>query len=245
MSRLLLSRRWIIAVVALATIAGCGVRQDVVIDAAGGGTAVVRVQLSELILAYYDDLTAALTGVEGAPGVFDLPAIQVAFDERPGISLTELSSPSRGSLVLAVAFDDLAAALAQEGAADTVTFERSGSRRTLRIQVDRPLVDRFMRLAPTSGNDAVSFILPPDDPSITEEAYRGQLAWALEEYDEPAVVDRVLRSAAIEVVVTPEGRIVSQLGGEIVGDAVVFSIPVIELLTLGEPDVFQIVYDVR
>lgn len=226
-------------------VSGCSVRQEVIINAQGGGTAEVSIRLSTLILSYYDDLTAALTGIEAEAPVFDQEAIRAAFEERPGISLSHLDAPTRGALSLAVVFDDLSAALAQEGEPEVVRFSRSGSERTLRISLDRSAVDRFLNLAPTTGNDAVSFILPPDDPSVTEQEYRGQLTWALEEYADREAVDRILQAATISVTVKPEGDVVRQHGGEIVQNTVVFTIPVLWLLTIPEPVVYEITYRVR
>jgi hypothetical protein len=69
------------------------------------------------------------------------------------------------------------------------------------------------------------------------------MAWALEEYEDRPMVERVLDESMIEVRVVPEGRIIRQSGGQIDGDAVVFAIPVIELLTLRSEVVYSLVFE--
>lgn len=86
------------------------------------------------------------------------------------------------------------------------------------------------------------FILPPSDGSVSREEFRDEMAWALEEYEERAVVEQVLENAMIEVHVRPQGRIVSQQGGRIEGDTVVFEMPVLTILTLNEERSYSLVF---
>lgn len=221
---------------------GCTVRQSITIDPRGAGTAEVRIELSGILLAYYDDLSAAFTGADGSAQVFDPAAVEAAFAERDGVELVSIEQDDRSSLRLKLEFQDLEAALSQE--AETVRFSADGSRRTLEIRLDRATVQQFLDLAPTEGNDAAQFILPPEEPPLAEADYREQLTWALEEYAPADEVDQTLRAATIEVVVTPQGRIVGQTGGEVRGDAVVFELSVLRLLTLDQPLRYSLTFEV-
>lgn len=86
------------------------------------------------------------------------------------------------------------------------------------------------------------FLFPPADGSVSREEYREEMAWALEEYDDREAVGRALDNATIEVRVDPAGEIVSQSGGRVEDGVVVFSIPVLELLTLSGDRTYSLVF---
>ena len=62
------------------------------------------------------------------------------------------------------------------------------------------------------------------------------------EYAPTDEVARVLGQSAIEVVVRPSGRIESQTGGIVRNGAVIFRVPILELLTLSEERVYRVVF---
>jgi hypothetical protein len=218
--------------VTLVLFGSCTVREEMVLSAAGSGEAAVSVNMHPVLIAYFADLMAAMTGVEEPMPIFNLDQLTASFEQRPGVRLLEAAEPERGSLRLRVAFDDVGELLAGQSDTDALRFSRSGTRRTLRITLDREAVNRFLGFAPEESRTMADLLLPPPDGTMTIEEYREVLAWSLEEYAGSDEVLDALDRAMIEVAIRPEGNIVSQTGGEVRGNAVVFRVPVMELLTL-------------
>ncbi|MFW6261236.1 MAG: hypothetical protein ACOC6J_06600 [Spirochaetota bacterium] len=222
--------------------AGCTVREDVVLGADGSGEASLSVELHPIMIAYMNDLMTAMSGVEGEYPLFDLEQIAVSFAEREEVELTDLDRPKRGALALSIRFTDIRAVFAREDADDILTFERDGANRELTVTLNRDAVQRFLEFAPEENASMAQFLFPPADGSVSREEYREEMAWALEEYDDREAVDRALDNATIEVRVDPAGEIVSQSGGRVEDGVVVFSIPVLELLTLSGDRTYSLVF---
>lgn len=230
------------ALITIIALAGCTVREELVLSGDGSGTAELTVDLHPIMIDYMNDLVVAMTGVEGDYPIFDLDQLRASFAERDGVTILDASLPSRGMLVMNIAFDDVNALLAREGAADVLRLERRGANRELMLRLDAEAVQRFLAFAPPESASMAQFLLPPADGSVSQDEYREELAWALEEYEDAATVRRVLDRSVIEVRVTPVGRIVSQRGGRIDGDAVVFSVPILEVLTLPTERTYSLVF---
>ena len=185
----------------------------------------------------------AMTGASGNLPVFNVDQIRAAFAERPEIVLHDVESPDRGTLHLSVSFDNIVTAFAAEGEPDVLSFTRDGDLRELTIRFNRDAVNRFLLFAPPASATITKMLFPPQDGSLSHEEYRGELAWALEEYASEDDVLRVLNGATIDVIVHPVGRLISQTGGVIENGAALFRIPVLELLTLGEDHEYRVRFE--
>jgi len=221
---------------------GCAVREDVVLNPDGAGEAALEIELHPIMIAYMNDLMTAMAGVPDEYEIFDLEQIGASFSERDGVDLVAIERVSRGSLRMSIRFDDINELFAREGAEDTLSFGPSGANRELRFTLNREAVQRFLSFAPEDSMTMAQFLFPPADGSVSREEYRDEMAWALEEYDDRATVERVLDAARIDVRITPVGRIVAQEGGRVEGASVVFSIPVLELLTLPDERTYSLVF---
>jgi len=225
-------------------VAGCTVREELRVAADGSGTATVDISIHPIMAAYYNDLLVAMTGVEREFPLFDPVQIEQSFAERAGISLLGLELKNRLELSVAVAFNDLNRVFpADSGSPSVLAFERSGTRRTLRIRLDRAAVDQFLSFAPEETAAMSEFLFPPVDGSVSREEFREQMAWALEEYADAGVVAEILENAEIVVVVRPEGTIVSQTGGRILGETVVFHVPVLDILTITGEQIYSVTFE--
>lgn len=223
-------------------LAGCTVREELVLAADGSGTAELTVDLHPIMVSYLNDLVVAMTGVEGDYPIFDLDQLRASFASREGVTILDAALPSRGTLAMSIAFDDVNALLAREGAGDVLRLEPRGANRELLLRLDAEAVQRFLTFAPPESASMAQFLLPPSDGSVSRDEYREELAWALEEYEDTATVRRVLDRSVIEVRVRPAGRIVSQRGGRVDGDTVVFSVPILEILTLPTERTYSLVF---
>lgn len=223
-------------------LAGCSVSQRLTVRGDGSGTAELDISIHPIMIAYYNDLMVAMSGVEGEFPIFDLDALRGTFDQRPGAELISLEQRGRGELEMTVAFSSVDA-LSESGESEFISFQQNGSRRTIRVRLDRAAIDEFLQFAPEETVGMTQFLFPPADGSMSAAEFEEQMAWALEEYGSPDAVREALSSAVIEVRVEPQGRITSVEGGRRNGDAVVFRIPVIEALTLQESRVYSLTFE--
>ena len=236
------ARLVVAVIVVIALLGACSVRQELTLRQDGSGEALVTVDVHPLMLSYVNDLFTALTGVAEEHPVFDVDQIAATFEQRREIDLVRVERLDRGRLEMVMRFADINAAFAEEGSADVVSFTRQGANRELVVRLDRQAVNRFLGFAPPESAAMTQFLFPPADGSVSAAEYREELAWALEEYADRAEVLRVLDAAAIEVVVRPTGRIVRQTGGVIRDGAVIFSIPILEVLTLDRSRTYSVVF---
>ena len=230
------------AVLLTVLVGACTVREDIVLRADGSGEAVLDIDLHPILIDYFNDLASAMTGIEGEHPIFDIARLSEAVEERPEIALVHAEQRRRGALTLAVVFTDINTLFAREGAQDVLHLRPRGEHRELTLRLSRDAVHRFLEFAPEESESLIQLLLPPADGTVSREEYRDELAWALEEYERRAVVERVLDEAVIEVRITPVGRVVEQSGGRIVDGSVVFTIPVLELLTLPGERVYSLVF---
>lgn len=235
-----------LAVIVALVVTSCTVKEEITLTGQGSGSAVVRVELHPILVAYYGDLMTAMTGVDGEVPVFDLDQLTLAFAEHPSVRLLRVERRARGSLQLEVAFDDVNAVFsdADLDGSGLFSFRTVGSQRELTVRLDQNTVGRFLAFAPPESAMMSEFLLPPRDGSVSRTEYQEELGWALEEYAPSAEVQAALSQAAIEVAIRPTGTIQSQTGGTVREDgAVVFRVPVMELLTLTEPLIYQVVFN--
>jgi len=235
----------------LIALTSCTVREELSVRADGSGSAHLSINLSPILVSYYTDLVTAMTGVPGEYPVFDIEQLAATFEERPSVELTQIERTAIGRLTMDIRFQDVNAIGSElernatdssDTLGDAFSFERDGSRRVLNVRLDRSAVNSFLSFAPPESAMMTDFLFPPADGSVTRAEYQEELAWALEEYAPADEVKAVLDDAAIEVVITPEGRIQSQVGGEVRGNSVVFRVPILELLTLNEERVYRVVF---
>ena len=237
----------ILAFAFLTGLSGCSARQDLTIQSDGSGSASVTVTLHPIMVSYFTDLMSAMTGADAEHPVFDLDHIRAVFAERPGTRITRLEEPERGTLRVDVSFTDVNVLLPPTGSGTPVlAFVRRAAERELRLRLDREALDRMMDLSPPGAAQLAGLLLPPTDGSVSRSEFRPEMAWALEEYGERRVVERVLDDATIDVVVRTPTPIIRQTGGRIEpgsGDrAVRFSVPVLDVLTLTGERVYSVVF---
>ena len=232
----------LVSIALLLIVTSCTVRDEMLLRPDGSGEVYVSVDMHPVLMAYFTDLMMAMTGAEGDLPIFDLDVLSASLSERPGVTLVSAETPERGSLRLHVRFEDINQLFIDEDSAETARFSSAGNRRELVVTLNRTSVNRFLGYAPEESNMLADLLLPPEDGSLSSEDYRGELEWAFEEYGTPDDVAHALDGAVIEVRITPDGRIVAQSGGSIVGDSVVFRIPVLELLTLDAERVYSVTF---
>jgi len=233
--------------------ASCSESQRLTVAADGSGTADVEVTLAPMLVSYLHDLMASMAGADdngggaaGAPPIFDLERVRAAFGQLPGVSGLAVGAPSDGTLTLRFAFRSLRALLGGPQAAEgsnPITLTTSGGATTIRFYLDRGNLQALTSLPPLRDNPLLLALVPKGTSRVTEAQELELLDYAFGDYaPKGSTVGAVVRASAIHVSLTVEGQIVSQRGGTQAGNTVVFTLPLLRLLTLEQPVDYAVTY---
>ncbi|GAB6091486.1 hypothetical protein JCM12856_30800 [Spirochaeta dissipatitropha] len=210
---------------------------DLTID--GSGRLQLEINLDRVFMEYYRDLSGGET-----EEIFDLAEIEDVLTGYQGIELLELRSDSPGHLFADMRLQDVEQLMRDErmDVPEIIFFDRAGARSTMHIRFGREDIPRFLRLSPIGETPIVEYLLPPGD-GLTRADYIEYLSWALEEYEGSTPIARVIERAEIMIRLVPDGTIISQRGGSVDGSAVVFRVPVIDLVLARRPYEFSLQFE--
>lgn len=218
-------------------LAGCAVEQKVALNVDGTGTLEGEIRLHPVLASYLTDLSMAVsTGSDEIP-LFDLPRLEEAFSGSTGVRLVELSSPRREVLRFRLVLEDLNAPFAALPRADRniIEFRRRGEAAVLDLVLTRDNFNQVSAFFPALDQGLLDYFIPQGESFISEEVYRDDLAYALEDYLEDYRLEEVLEESVIRIDIEAGGRVVSQRGGRLSAGGVVFSIPLLKVLLLNQP----------
>jgi hypothetical protein len=208
----------------------CAVSQTLVISADGSGTLATHAEVSPLLRDY----VLGLADISGGPAkegrVFDAAATRKDFQSRPGITVTRAETPTPSSLDLDLAFESLQDIVRGEDAlanAGAVVVVDNGDRRTLRLHLDRGTWGQVASLFPPLRDPVFAQLGPQGTGQVSEADHLAMIKFSIGE-DAPGL----LRKSFITLTIQPEGEILSQAGGTVNGNTVVFRIPVLRALVL-------------
>jgi hypothetical protein len=215
-------------------LAACSVNQTLVIKADGSGTASVRVVTTKLLRDYVLDLQQA-TGTPTPAGgsIYDVPKLQKELSARPGITVKKIASPSPDVLEVELAYrsvDEVYGSVESVKKSGILVYAESGGQKSLKVHIDRKNFKDLAAVFPAMNSAAFEGIAPQEQDTITESEYLEMIEFTLGK-DGPAAV----KASFFDLVVKPEGVIVSQTGGTVANGAVTFRIPLIRLLVLDKP----------
>ena len=211
--------------------------QKVSLEIDGTGALAGEIRLHPVLAAYLGDLSMAVsTGPEEVP-LFDLPRLEEAFSESSGIRLTGLSTPRREVLRFGLLLEDLNAPFADLPRADRniISFRRRGEAAVLDLVLTRENFTQVSAFFPALDQGLLDYFIPQGQGFVSEELYKEDLAYALEDYLGEYRLEQVLEESVIEISIDVEGRVESQRGGRISSEGVVFSIPLLKVLLLNQP----------
>lgn len=220
--------------------AGCTVKQTVYLDADGSGTAEIHITLHPVLERYMRDLTSLSSEVPEDEPIFDPVAIERTFQTISDLELLSAEVPSPAELTARVRFYDLAAVFTDElpeGVRSPALFTRRGGAREAVFYLDYDnylqMMARFLSLAALDDyQEYVTALLEPGPREVIIDMYR----YAFEDYlEEGQTVVEMLEGSTVELKVDPRGNITAQTGGTLTDGAVVFTLPLIEILTMEEP----------
>lgn len=226
---------------ALLLFTSCQVRQDVAITLNGSGTSDLTVELQPVFVYYILDLAEAFSDKDKVEDIdiFEIEEIKKQINARPGASVKKISSPNQQTLKVSFQFSDIEKLLTPVGEdiLDIISFTSTQGKKKMHFHLEKANYTQFTGLFPFLTNPVFENLAPQVDEDIPASEYLDIIEFAMGEAGPGAVL-----ASEIEVTVTVNGRIVSQKGGSIKGNSVVFKIPLLRVCLLNQPLDFEIVY---
>ena len=224
-----------------AALTACSVSQTLVIKTDGSGTASMRVVTTKLLREYILDLQEVMGGTVAADGaIFDAPKLQKDLAARPGLTVKKVASPTPDVLEIDLAFrsvEEVYGSVESVKKSGLLLYTVSGAQKSLKVHIDRKNFKELSAVVPALSDAAFEGIAPQEQDTITEGEYLDMIEFTLGP-DGPAA----LKASFIDLIVKPEGTIVSQTGGSVTNGSVTFRIPLIRLLMLDKPLDYSLVW---
>jgi hypothetical protein len=221
----------------------CMVEQKALIRSDGSGSVDFRFKMEDYfldtVLEMADLAEESPTLKEGE--IFDIPQIKKDFEENPAIKLESIASPHPSQLKGTITFKDIEKVVKHEEdlvESDAITFDREGATKTMTLHLTRENFSQIAGLFPVLENPFFKMFGPEENADTTEEEYLEMIAFAFGEEGAKGV-----QNSTITLIVTVDGTIVSQSGGTMEKNRVVFDIPLIRLLLLDTPLTYSISFN--
>ena len=238
-----ISRTLVALVFAALTVllAACSVNQVLTIKADGSGTTSMRVVTTKLLREYLTDLQA-VTGI-AAPAdgsIFDVAKLQKDLAARPGLTVKKVASPSPDVLEIDLGYrsvEEVYGSVESVKKSGLILYTVSGGQKSLKVHIDRRNFKELAAVFPAMNGTAFEGIAPQEQDTTTESEYLEMIQFTLGP-DGPAA----LKASFFDLVVKPEGTIVSQAGGTLTNGSVTFRIPLMRLLLLDKPLDYALVW---
>ena len=220
----------------------CAIKQKATVEVDGSGAASFRIELEPF---YFDALLDMASLEEGstiaADGrIFDTERMREAFDKNQSVQLVALDSPNPRVLEGSVIFRDVEEVFKNQmelTAADVISFDRRGDTNTITVHIDRQNFNNISEFLALRDNPLFETFGPEQNEHTSEEEYLEMIEFMLGEDGPPSLI-----ASFIEIEVNVKGKILSQTGGQVAGNSVLFRIPLIRVLLLDQPLEYSIVF---
>jgi len=219
----------------LIVLSSCTVNQTITIKDDGSGTLVLHAEVTQVLHDYLSSLAevAGNGAIMKGGKIFDAASIRKGFESRPGITVKKVSTPTSDSLDVELAYTSIQGiftsvdTLKSSGA---LVYTDAAGKKTLKLHLDRSNYMQLSTLFPPLKDPTVASLMPQANDTYSDDDYLQMIQFSVGD-DGPSL----LKKSFITLTIDPEGAILSQTGGTIVGSAVVFRIPLIRMLVLDKP----------
>lgn len=225
---------------AAASLGSCSMKQEVIIGKDGSGSVIFSFGASDSVGKTLASLAESSgSAAKAKKGLFDLDSIKKEIAKNPSLTVKSLSCPTPYSLKGEIAFKDFEKNMMSDKAvkdSGIIKIARADKKVTLYIRLAKDTIKALPKLLPVGSGDENLFesLSPPalDDGAtpMTEDEYVDMLKSLFGESVGPEV-----KKAAAEIKFSPKGKLVSQKGGTISGNSVIFKIPALSVLMLEKP----------
>jgi hypothetical protein len=207
----------------------------------GSGSASLKIELSKALREYFLNLeeVAGKTEMVKEDQVFDLKEIRKTFEDRPGVTVTQMATPTKNTLEVNLSYTSIEDVFTDNSFKTTgvVVFSEAAGVKTMKVHLDKQNYGRLAALFPVLSDPLFAGMGPQAGQSVSAAEYLKMIEFSLGS-DGPA---QLLKSNVV-LTVKPEGEIVSQSGGTVSGDSVIFKVPLLRVLILDKPLDYSLAY---
>lgn len=233
---------------ALALLSSCVMKQSIDLGTSGAADIrfnyVVSPTVAETVLGLQDMNSSTGTKAPANRPLFDLKGIRAGFEKNKGITVKALSTPTKTSLAGEILVSNFESLFTSGDArkAGLIRLDRASDTATIKIHIAKDTVGQLAALFPESERSFVDIFAPPavEGTEMTEAEYLDMLKSIFGN----SVVPDAKKSVCV-LSFTPAGRILSQKGGTVQHQSVVFSIPILKVLVLEKPLDYSVTYSTK
>ncbi len=220
----------------------CAIKQKATVEVDGSGAASFRIELEPFYLDALLDMASLEEGstIAAEGRIFDTERIGEAIDQKQSMQLIAIDSPDPRVLEGSVVFRDVEEVFKNQAeltSAGVISFDRQGGKNTITVHIDRQNFNDIFEFLALRNNPLFETFGPEQNEHTTQEEYMEMIEFMLGEDGPPGLI-----ASFIEVEVNVKGKILSQTGGQMKGNSVLFRIPLIRVLLLDQPLDYSIVF---
>lgn len=221
----------------------CTIKQEVELEEDGSGRVDFHIEIERFFLDYLLDM-AELTGeleLNEQSTIFDLEKIRAGLNQKPGVVVTRLTSPTPEIVEGSFTFRNIEEVFNNEALlsqARVMVFSQEAGVKNLKLHLDRGNFEHIYSLFPLLANPVVESFGPMKNEDTSEKEYLEIIEFALGEEGPEGI-----RNSFINLVIKINGRLLSQSGGTINNEGVSFQIPLIRVLLLDQALDYSITFD--
>jgi hypothetical protein len=233
------TRLAVLALLAVAALLSCTIKQQVDLEADASGTVSMQIRLEPVFVQYIEDLSA-LTGESMEGQIFNVEEIENSFADREDVKLLSARTPTKDTLEMKLEYKSIEEVFSGEQMlqeSGIIRFAKVSQGYSVRFHLDRENFPAVMTFIPALQNPLFEGLGPQENDDTTEEEYYELMDLALGDGGAESV-----RNAYIETKVNVRGTLVSQSGGTVTPGGVTFSVPLIRVLLLDKPLDYSLVF---
>ena len=172
----------------LISLSSCAMKQDVYLNASNGGRVVFDIRMAGYVTEVVEQLSVFVDEPlpEGGMPLFDTKAIEKDFQQREGIDLVSLESPTRNRLTGEFTFTDIESLLQEpiDAKADKpqhqlIRLDKQKNGTSLKVRIDRDTVNTLLADNPSFNNPLIENFGPTATEGLIEADYLDMMEFAL------------------------------------------------------------------
>ncbi len=223
----------------LVIFSSCTMKQNVYIDKSGGGYSHFEIELADYLTVILDQITMLFEPekqkLHEEKSFFDLMEIRKDFQQKEGVELISLDTPTKNHLVADIAFQDINSLLRDVevdfSGSYPLRLNRRGDISELIVRIDRETVQTLLEANPSFNNPLVESFGPMTTEGLSDEDYLTMMEFALGSESRQGISESFL-----ELTIQVEGQIIDQKSGKMLNENTVrYTIPMLPFLMLREP----------
>jgi len=213
-------------------LAACTARPAIDMKGDGSGTASMRFEIKPLFADYFT--------ADGGGKVFDAARIKKGMEKRPGFTVKRIATPTPESLEMELAFTDIRSLFSDKNPPENdgiVRVTQKDGKTTIALHLEKSSAKKVGALFSDVSNPAFKEMSPREQRTRSEKEYLEAIEFAVGKEGPP-----LMKSSCLELTVKVDGTLVSQTGGKVVGDTVVFNVPLLRMLMLEKPLDYSVMF---